>query len=86
MDGFIFVGTNVRGLNENVTFVRFKTHGHSIFLNNSYRSSLIRGYWNSWIGSSAKTTKIGTPQKLCHPQYFVEILILCDWILIKSYV
>ena len=32
----------------------------------SYRKSLIRGYWNLWI---RRSTKIGTPQKLSHPQY-----------------
>ena len=31
--------------------------------------SLFRGYWNLWIGPSTKTTKIGTPWKLSHPQY-----------------
>ena len=69
VDGFIFVGTNFRGLNENDTFVGFKIRGHSIFPHNSYRKSLIRGYWNSLIGPSTKTTKIGTPRKLSHPQY-----------------
>ena len=47
VDGFNFVGTNFRGLNENDTFVGFKVRGHSIFLHNSYRKLLIRGYWNS---------------------------------------
>ena len=28
-----------------------------------------RGYWNSWIRHSTKTTKIGTPPNLSHPQY-----------------
>ena len=37
VDAFTFVGTNFRGTNENHTFVGFKTRGHSIFLNNSYR-------------------------------------------------
>ena len=46
-----------------------KVRGHSIFLYNSYRKLLIRGYWNSWIGPSTKTTKIDTPRKLSHPQY-----------------
>ena len=46
VDGFIFVGTNFRGLNENDTFVGFRIRGHSIFLHNSYRKSLICGYWN----------------------------------------
>ena len=48
-DDFIFVGTNFRVLNESDTFVGFKIRGHSIFLHNSYRKSLIRWYWNSWI-------------------------------------
>ena len=69
VDGFIFVGTNFRGLNENDTFVGFKIRGHSIFLHNSYIKSLNRWYWNSWIEPSTKTTKIGTPRKLSHPQY-----------------
>ena len=69
VDGFIFVGTNFRGLNKNYTFVGFKIRGHGIFLHSSYRKSLFRGYWNSWIEPSTKTTKIGTPRKLSHPQY-----------------
>ena len=36
VDGFIFVGTNFRGLNENDTLAGFKIRGHSIFLHNSY--------------------------------------------------
>ena len=71
VDGFIFVGTNFRGLNENDTFVGFKIRDHSIFLHFSYRKSLIRWYWNSWIAPSTKTTKIGTPRKLRHPQYII---------------
>ena len=31
VDGFIFVGTNFRGLNKNDTFMGFKSRGHSIF-------------------------------------------------------
>ena len=69
MDGFIFVGTNFRGLNKNDIFVGFKFRGHSIFFHNSYRKLPFRGYWNSWIGPSTKTTKIGTPRNLSHPQY-----------------
>ena len=71
VDGFIFVGTNFRGLNKNDTFVGFKIRGHSIFVHNSYRKVPFRGYWNSWIGPSKKTTKIGTPQNLSHPQYVI---------------
>ena len=37
VDGFIFMGTNFHGLNENDTFVGFKIHGHSIFFHDSYR-------------------------------------------------
>ena len=51
------------------TFVGFKICGHSIFLHNPYRKSLIHGFWNSWTRPSTKTTKIGTPRKLSHPQY-----------------
>ena len=47
VDGFIFMGTNFRGLYENDTFVGFRIRGYSIFLHNSFRKSLIRGYWNS---------------------------------------
>ena len=42
VDGFIFVGTNFRGLKKNQTFVGFKIRGHCIFLYNSYRKSLFR--------------------------------------------
>ena len=41
VDGFIFVGTNFRGLNKNDTFVGFEIRGFSIFLHNSYRKLLI---------------------------------------------
>ena len=34
VDGFIFVGTNFRGLNKNDIFVGFKIRGHSIFFHN----------------------------------------------------
>ena len=69
MDGFIFVSTNFRGLNKNDTFVGFKIRGYSIFFHNSYRKLPFRGFWNSRIGPSTKTTKIGTQRKLSHPQY-----------------
>ena len=69
VDGFIFVGTNFRGLIKNYTFVGFKFRGHSIFFHNSCWKLPFRGYWNSWIGPSTKTTKIGTPRNLSHPQY-----------------
>ena len=69
MDGFIFVGTNFCRLNKNVTFIGFKIRGHDVFFHNSYGILLFRGYWNSWIVPSTKTTKIGTPQNLSHPQY-----------------
>ena len=41
--------------------------GYSVFLHYSYRKSLFRGHWNSLIRPS---TKIGTPWKLSHPQYW----------------
>ena len=44
VDGFIFLGTNFRGLSKNYTFVGFKIHGNSIFLYNSYRKSLFHGH------------------------------------------
>ena len=66
VDGFIFVGTNFRGLNKNDTFVGFKIRGHSVFFHNSYKKLPFRGFWNSWIGPSTKTTKIGTPRNLSH--------------------
>ena len=71
VDGFIFVGIYFRGLDKNHTFVGFKIRGHSIFLHNSYKIALFCGYWNSWIGPSTKMMKIGTPQKLSHPQYCI---------------
>ena len=44
MDGFIFVGTNFRGLNKNDTFVGFRIRGNSIFFHKLYRKSHFRGY------------------------------------------
>ena len=44
VDGFIFVGTNFRGLNRNDIFVRIKIRGYYIFLHKSYRKSLFRWY------------------------------------------
>ena len=70
VDGFIFVGTKFRGLNKNDIFLGFGIWGQSISFHNSYRKLPFRGYWNSWIGPSTKTTKIGTPRNLSHPQYF----------------
>ena len=65
--------------------LEFKIRGHSIFLQNSYRKLLIRGYWNSWISPSAKTTKIGTPRKWSHPQYLKLRLVCClrlaEWLI-----
>ena len=69
VDGFIVVGTNFRGLNKNDTFEGFKIRGHSVFFHNSYKKLPFRGFLNSWIGPSTKTTKIGTPRNLSHPQY-----------------
>ena len=74
MDCLIFIVTNFRGLKKNQTFVWFKIRCHSIFLNNSYRKSLFRLHWNSWMGPSTKTTKIGTQHKLSHPQYWKRLL------------
>ena len=54
-----------------INFVGFKICGHNIFLHNSFRKSLFCWYWNLWIGSSRKTTKIGTPLKLNHSQYSI---------------
>ena len=65
----LFSCINFRGLNENDTFVGFKIRGHTFFFHTSYRKSLIRGYWNSLIGYSKKTTEIGTPQKLSRPKF-----------------
>ena len=79
MDGFIFVGTNFRGLNKNHTFVGFKICCHSIFLHNSHRKPFIRGYWNPWNGPSTKTTKIGTQRKLSHPQYYAYTLCFMNY-------
>ena len=66
VDGFIFVGTNFRGFNENDTFVRFRIRDHSIVLSVFIK---IIGYWNSWIGPKTKTTKIGSSRILSHPLY-----------------
>ena len=66
---YFFKGTNFRGLNKYDTFVGFKIRGRSIFFHNSYRKLPFRWYWNSWIETSTKTTKICTPWNLSHPQY-----------------
>ena len=71
VDSFIFVGTSVRGWKKIDTFMGFIIRSHSKFLHSSYRKSLIRGCWNSWIGPS-KTTKMGTPRNLSHPQYILR--------------
>ena len=82
VDCFIFVSTNFCGLNKNHTFMGFKIRGHSVFLHYidySYRKSLCRGHWNSWIGPSTKTTKIRTPRKLSTVtiwgSYFLFVLL-----------
>ena len=78
VDGLnIFMGTNFRGFNKNDIFVGFNIRGHNVFLHSSYRKSLFRGYLNSWVGPSTKTTKIGTPRKLSHTQY-VEMPTMLD--------
>ena len=46
----IFVGADCRGLNKNDAFMGFKIRCYIIFLYNSFRKSLFRGYWKSWIG------------------------------------
>ena len=56
--------TTFRGFNKNDTFVGFKSRGNDIFFLNSYRKLSFRGYLNSWIGPSTKTTKIGTPTNI----------------------
>ena len=69
MDVFIFVGSNFHGLNKYETFVGFKICDYSVFFHNSYRKLPFRRFWNSWIVHFTKTTKIGTPRNLSHPQY-----------------
>ena len=64
VDGFTFVCTNFRRLSENLTLVGFKICGHSVFLHYTYRKSLFRGHWNSWIGPSTKTTKNWYPMNI----------------------
>ena len=64
MDSFIFVGTNFRGFNEKDTLAEFKISDFSIYLHNSYRESLFHWNWNSSIGPSTRTRKIGTPGKI----------------------
>ena len=61
MEGFIFMGTDFLESNKKYAFLGFKICGHSIFLHDSYRNLLIRWCWNSWIGPSSKTRKIGSP-------------------------
>ena len=53
-------------LNQNDTFTGFKIPSHLIFLHNLYRKSLFHEYWNSPIGPSTNTMKIGTPWKSIH--------------------
>ena len=69
-----FWDINFRGLNKNNTFAGFKICGHSISFNNLYRKLKFRGYWNSWIRPSMKTTKIGTPRNLSYQQYLKQRL------------
>ena len=79
VDGFILVGPNFCGLNENDTFVGFKICGYIIFLHNSYKKLLICRYLKSWVGPSTKTTKIGPHEKLSHPQYFFQPRLILIW-------
>ena len=51
VDGFIFMGSNVRGFNRNGIFVGIKIRGNYIFLQKPYRKSLFHWFWNSWIGN-----------------------------------
>ena len=44
VDGFIFVGTNFRGMNKTDTFLGIKIRGHSIFFHNMIQKITI-----SWI-------------------------------------
>ena len=39
-------------------------------------TTVIHGYWNSWIEPSMKTTKTGTPRKLSHTQYVSSISLI----------
>ena len=66
VDGFIFVGTNFRGLNKNCIFVGIKIRGYYIFLHKSYRKSLFRWFWNSWKVPvpSTKNHKKLAPKKI----------------------
>ena len=59
----MFEGYNFHWLNKTGTFVGFNICDHSIFFHNSYRILPFCWYWNSWIGPSTKTTKIGYPTK-----------------------
>ena len=73
-----------RGLNKSGTFVGFKILGHSNFFHNSYRKSPFRGYWNSWIRPSTKTTKIGMrrkfkPSTVMHYKITILFLNLIFW-------
>ena len=80
VDGFIFVGTNFRGMNKNDTFVGFKIRGQSVFfhtcvIHNTYKKLPFRGFWNLLIGPSTKTMKIGTPRNLSHRQYLKTLTL-----------
>ena len=76
--GFIFVGTNFRGLNKTDTFVGFKICGHSIFFKNSYRKLPIHWYWNLWIGPPRKPRKLVPPTKIKPSTVLGNLFILWD--------
>ena len=67
----LWKGTNFRGLKKNDAFMGFKIRGQYIsFITHTENHC---GYWNSWIGPSTKTTKIGNLRKLSHSQYITML-------------
>ena len=61
----------IRGQGRHIVFFLSARKRHTvdgfIFVGTNFR-----WHWNSWMEPSTKTTKIGTPRKLSHPQYLVE--------------
>ena len=77
VDNLIFMGTNFRRLNKHDTFEGFIIRGQYIVLHNPYGKSPNRVFWNSWMGPSTKSTKIGSPRKVNHQQYSNIKIYLC---------
>ena len=65
---FLWVSFFIDGRKSRHSF-QIRSHDIILILRNSYRKSTFRGSLNSLIGPSMKTTKIGTPWKLCLSHY-----------------